>query len=114
MSNRGNKYVVVVYIHDANFVKSVPIKSWTKEELLRVYRLVYAFLTALGFQMQLHKMDNATSQEVENFIHDENTWLQYTPPDIHCTNPAEWEIWIWKNYFLSGIAGLPRTLPITN
>ncbi len=39
-SNRGNKYVVIFYIYDANFVKSIPIKSWLKEELLRVYRLV--------------------------------------------------------------------------
>ncbi len=31
MSNRGNKYVVIFYIYNANFVKSVPIKSRTKE-----------------------------------------------------------------------------------
>jgi hypothetical protein len=57
-SNRGNKYVVIFYIYDANFVKSVPIKSQSKEELLRAYRLVYAYLTAWGFKPQLHKMDN--------------------------------------------------------
>ncbi len=46
-SNRGNKYVVIFYTtHDANFVKSVPIKSRSKEELLRAYRLVYAHLSA--------------------------------------------------------------------
>ncbi len=36
------------------------------------------------------------------------------PPDIHCTNPAEWEICTWKNHFLSGISGLPKTFPIAN
>jgi hypothetical protein len=41
-SNRGHKYVIIFYIYDADFVKSVPIKSRSKEELLRVYRLVYA------------------------------------------------------------------------
>jgi hypothetical protein len=57
-SNRGNKYIVIFYIYDANFVKSAPIKSRSKEELLWTYRLVYAYLTAWGFKPQLHKMDN--------------------------------------------------------
>jgi hypothetical protein len=45
-SNRGNKYVVIFYIYDANFVKSVLIKSQSKQELLQAYRLVYAYLMA--------------------------------------------------------------------
>jgi hypothetical protein len=49
-SNRGNKYVVIFYIYDANFVKSAPIKSRSKEELLRAYRLDYAYITAWGFK----------------------------------------------------------------
>ncbi len=111
-SKRGNKYVIVFYINNANFVKSVPIKSRSKEELLRAYQLVYAYLTALGFKPQLHKMDNKTSQDVETFICEENTRLQYTLPDIHRTNLAEWEICTWKNHLLSSIAGLPKTFPI--
>jgi hypothetical protein len=86
-SNRGNKYVVIFYIYDANFVKSVPIKSWLKEELLRAYRLVYAYLTTRGSKLQLHKISKM-SQDVETFICEENTWLQYTSPDIHRTNLA--------------------------
>jgi hypothetical protein len=111
-SNRGNKYVVIFYIYDANFVKSVPIKSRSQEELLRAYRLVYAYLTAQGFKPQLHKMDNETSHNIETFIRKENTCLQNTPPYIHCTNLAEQEICSWKNCFLSGIAGLPKTFQI--
>ncbi len=113
-SNRGNKYIVIFYIDDANFIKSVPIKSRSKEELLRDYQLFYAYLTAWGFKPQLHKMDNETTQVVEMFIHKENTRLQYTPPNIHLTNPAEREIHTWKNQFLSGIAGHPKTFPIAN
>jgi hypothetical protein len=112
--NRGNKYIVIFYIYDANFVKSVPIKSRSKEELLQAYRLVYAYLTAWGFKLQLHKIDNKTSHNVETFIRKENTCLQYTPPAIHCTNPAEREICTWKNHFLSGITGLPKSFPIAN
>jgi hypothetical protein len=49
-SYRGNKYVVIFYIFNANFVKSVPIKSQSKEELLRALRLFYAYLTERGFK----------------------------------------------------------------
>ena len=113
-SNRGSKYVVIFYIYDANFFKSVPIKSRSKEELLRAYRLVYAYLTTWGFRPQLHKMDKLTSHNIKTFICKENTHLQYTPPNIHRFNLAEQEICKWKNHFLSGIAGLLKTFPIAN
>jgi hypothetical protein len=76
--------------------------------------LVYAYLTAQGFKPQLYQTDNKTFQDVETFICKESTCLQYAPPDIHHTNLAEWEICIWKNHFLSSIAGLPKTFPIAN
>ncbi len=113
-SNRGNKYAVIFYIYIASFIESVPITSGLKEELLRAYWLVYAYLTARGFKLQLHKMDNETSQDIETFIHKVNTHIQYTPHNIHRTNPAERETCTWKNHFLSGIAGLPKTFPIAN
>ena len=59
-------------------------------------------------------MDNETSHKVENFIRSQQTHLQYTPPNIHCTNLAECTILIWKNHFLAGIAGLPKSFPIAN
>jgi hypothetical protein len=76
MSNRGNKYVMIYYIYDANFVKSIPIKSRSKEELLQAYRLAYTYLTAQELKPQLHKMDNKTPHNVKIFICKENTWLQ--------------------------------------
>jgi hypothetical protein len=66
-SNRGNKYVVIFYVYDAIFVKSVPIKSRSKEEILWPYRLVYAYFTA---------QDNKMSHNNETFIHKEDTYLQ--------------------------------------
>ena len=42
-SNRGMKYVCMFYIYNANYIKSVPIKSREKKKLLRTYQEVYAF-----------------------------------------------------------------------
>ena len=88
-SNRGHAYVVIFYIFDANYICSAPIKNRYKEELLRAYRETYDWLVLRGFKPQLHKLDNETSQVVEAFVRSQHTHLQYTPPDMHRTNPAE-------------------------
>jgi hypothetical protein len=113
-SNRGNAYVVVFYIYDANYIRLIPIKSRSKEELLHAYHEVYEWLLVRGFKPLLHKMDNETSHEVKKIIQGQQTRLQYTPPDMHRTNPAERAIRTRKNHFLSGIAGLPKSFPIAN
>jgi hypothetical protein len=85
-----------------------------KEELLHAYHEVYEWLSVRGFKPLLHKMDNETSHEVEKFIQGQQTRLQYTPPDMHRTNPAERAIHTSKNHFLTGIAGLPKSFPFAN
>jgi hypothetical protein len=113
-SNRGHTYLVIFYIYDANFIASVPTKNRTKQELLCAYQITYKYLSSRGFKPRLHKMDNKTSQDVKDFIQSQQTTLQYTPPDIHCTNSAEQAICTWKNHFTAGIASLPTSFPITN
>jgi hypothetical protein len=88
-STQGHAYLVIFYVYNANFISSVPIKNRTKEELLRAYQLTYEYLTRRGFKPMLHKMDNETSKDVEDFIQSRHTNLQYTPLDMHCTNSAE-------------------------
>ena len=113
-SNRGNKYVCVFYLHDANHIKGVPIKNRSKSELLRAYKKVYNFCTQRGFQPKLHKLDNETSKDVEDFIRSENASYQYTPPDMHRANPAERAIQTWKAVMKSVLASLPPLFPIAN
>jgi hypothetical protein len=87
-SNRGHAYLNIFYIYDANFIASVPIKNRTKQELLQAYQITYMYLSSHGFKPCLHKMDNKTSKDVKNVIQSQQTSLQYTPPDINCTNSA--------------------------
>jgi hypothetical protein len=113
-SNQGNAYVVVFYVYDANYIRSIPIKSRSKEELLRPYHEVYEWLLVRGFKPLLHKMDNKTSHKVKQFIQGQQTRLQYTPLDMYCTNLVERAIGTWKNHFLASIAGLLKSFPIAN
>jgi hypothetical protein len=113
-SNQGHAYLVIFYVNNANVISSVPIKNCTKEELLRAYQLAYEYLTCRGFKPLLHKMDNETSKDVEDFIKSQQMTLQYTPPDIHRTNSAKRAIRTWKNHFTAGIASLPKSFPVAN
>jgi hypothetical protein len=113
-SNRGHAFHVIFYIYDANLLASVPIKNQTKQELLRAYQITYKYLSSCGFKPCLHKMDKEISKDVEDFIQSQQTTLQYTPLDIHCTNSAEQAIRTWKNHFTAGIASLIKSFPLTN
>jgi hypothetical protein len=108
-----HQYVVVFYIYNTNAIHSVPIKNCSKEELLRAYCKIYAWLTLPGFKPLLHKLNNETSKDIEMFVPTKQTHIQYTPMDNHCTsrNPAKWAICTWKNHFLAGMVGLPKLFP---
>ncbi|KAL7479566.1 LOW QUALITY PROTEIN: hypothetical protein ACHAW6_005291 [Cyclotella cf. meneghiniana] len=49
-SNRGNNYVVIIYTVDENHIKSYPIKSCHRSELLHAYNNVYTYLREQGYQ----------------------------------------------------------------
>ena len=99
-SNRRHKYVCVFYVYDPNYIKGIPIKSRKKEELMRAYQKVYKWCTLRGCKPKLHKLDNETSKEVEEFIAEQNAKQQYTPPDMHQTNPVERAIQTYKSVYI--------------
>ena len=56
---------------------------------MRAYQEVCKWCEARGVKSQLHKMDNETSKEVEDFIvGQQKATVQCTAPDRHC-HPAE-------------------------
>ena len=101
------------FIFDPNFIKRVQIKSRHKEELLRAYQIVYKWCEARGVKPQLHKMDNETSQDLEEFImKQQQTKLQYTVLDRHC-HPAEKAVQAYKRTKpLSNQSWCPKQFPI--
>ena len=68
MPSRDNNYIVVFYAVDPNYIKSYPIKSCHRSEILKPYEEVYACLRVRGYCPQLHKLDNETSHDIELFI----------------------------------------------
>ena len=113
MSNRGIQYICMFYIHNRKYIKGIPIKSRKMEELLRAYKEVYAYCKSRGFRPQLHKMDNKTSRDVEDFIASQQIVQQYTPTGMHRTNPSEQAVQTYKSCIKSTVASLPPTFTIT-
>ncbi|KAL7481577.1 hypothetical protein ACHAW6_007257 [Cyclotella cf. meneghiniana] len=104
-SNRGNNYVVIFYTVDVNQIKSYPIKSCHRSELLHANNDVYAYLCMRGYHPQLHKLNDASSRDVEALIAKNKASFQYTPPEIHQTNIAKQAIRTWKYHFDAMQAG---------
>jgi hypothetical protein len=48
-SNHGNAYAALFYVYNPNYIKSIPVKNRSKEELLQAYTEVDAWLTACGY-----------------------------------------------------------------
>ena len=67
-SNRGNSYIVIFYTSDGNYIKSYPIKSRHRTQLLKACEEVYTYLRVRGYIPQLHKLDNETLKDVEAFV----------------------------------------------
>ena len=63
-------------------------------------------LAKTGYAPQLHKLDNESSTEVEDFITSQNSAIHYVLPDNHHTNATEWAIQTWKNHFKLRLATL--------
>ena len=112
ISHRGYKYICVFCICDANRIKGIVIKLRHASELLLAYQEVYKWCKTRGFKPELHRMDNETSSEVEEFIASQRTDLQYSPPGRHCA-PAEKAVQTYKSCFKSTTASLPSTFPIS-
>ena len=113
-TSHGNKYVVIVYIYDANAILSYFIKKRSTGELLHVFHQVYAKLHAAGNKPQLHKLDTILSTALEMFIASNNAALQCTPPEMHQTNAAKHAVQMWNCHFKVGLASLPKQFPIAH
>ena len=111
VSSRGNRYISLLYIYDANYIKRMPVKSRHRHDLLGAYKEVYKFCEKRGFKPELHRMDNETSEEVEEFIQDQNAQIQCSTPDRHC-RPAERALQTYKSGFKSVVYSLPKHFPI--
>ena len=66
--SRFNKYLMVIYEYETNFILAEPMKSRSKAKLVRAYSKLHAYLTGRGLKPVLQKVDNEDSEGLKQFI----------------------------------------------
>jgi hypothetical protein len=79
---------------------------------LRVYTSVVKDLERRGFKPRLHKLDNEISQELKEYMLDEDIAFQLTPVGHHRRNLAERAIQTFKEHFIAGLCSTHPDFPL--
>jgi hypothetical protein len=81
-SSKGNWYVMVCYVFDCNYVKVVPMKSWSASEWVKAYDHIHQELTDKGFKPKLQTLDNEASAALKKKFTANNVDYQLVPPPL--------------------------------
>jgi hypothetical protein len=111
-SSKGNSYIMVCYVYDCNYVKFVPMKSWSASEWVKAYDHIHHELTVKGFKPKLQTLDNEASAALKHFFTANGVGYQLVPPHCHSRNAAERAIRTFKEHFVAGLSSVDPTFPL--
>jgi hypothetical protein len=111
-SDRGNLYVLVLYVHDDNAILVEPMKNRSDVEQIRAYTVLLE-RAQKGATLSMHWMDNEASKAVKTLI-TQRFQLDYqlVPPHNHRKNAAERAIRTFKNHFIAGLSAANDGFPM--
>ena len=111
-SSRCNKYLYVMYDHDANSILVQPLKNRNAATIVQAWKTLFNRLTKHGHETKIFILDNEFSTELKNTLKSRNLKFQLVPPNVHRRNAAERAIQTFKNHFLSVLATADQSYPI--
>ena len=111
-SSRGYKYVLIMYVYDANAILAEPIKSRTAEDILAAYTKLIQHISTRGFKPTTHWLDNEASDILKKYDQEQTITYQLAPPYTHRRNAAERAIRTWKNHFIAALCTVDDKFPI--
>jgi hypothetical protein len=83
ISSRGNKYIMIVYVYDANAIISTPMKNRTKESHTAAFKEIHQVLVRKGLRPTLQRLDNEASKMLKEFFEDEDIDYQLVTAHLH-------------------------------
>ena len=113
-SNRGAKYILVVYEYDSNAIIVRPLRNPTASEITYVFQSVIQYILARGLCPRLHTLDNEASAILRDYLRSEDVEYQLVSPHIHQRNASERAIRTFKNHFIAGLASTDPNFPLSN
>ena len=103
-SFKGNQYIFLAYIYDANAILVRPMKNREASSHVAAFKSIYTYLKNRNFKPALHVMDNECSKIVRDYIeNDTSTRIQFVEAHHHKVNAAERAIQTFKNHLLAGL-----------
>ena len=88
-SQRGHKYILVLYCYDTNYINAIPVRSRTTKDYVAAFTTMYNELASKGLEAQLVRLDNEVSKQlIEHFTHCKLK-VQMVTAGMHRNNPAE-------------------------
>jgi hypothetical protein len=111
-SSTGNNVLMVCYSYDANYMRTIVIKSNSGAEWARAFGIVFDEMIAKVFKPKLQTKDNEASAALKNYFTEKEMNYQLVPPHCHRENAAERPIIIFKEHFKVGLAAVDPAFPI--
>jgi hypothetical protein len=103
---------MVCYYYDANYIRTIAIKSNSGAEWVRAFGIVFDEMTSKGLNPKLQTMDNEASVALKNYFMEKEMSYQLVPPHYHRANAAERTIRTFKEHFKPDLATVDQVFPI--
>jgi hypothetical protein len=103
---------MVCYVYDCNYVKVIPMKSWSASEWVKAYDTIHQELTVKGFKPKLQTLNNKASAALNNFFTANGVDYHLVPPHCHRRNAAERAIRTFKDHFVAGLSSVDPTFSL--
>lgn len=111
-SYKGNQYIFLVYVYDANTILVRALKSRHASNQIEAFQDIYNYLIKMNFKPKLHVMDNECSKIIKEFIMGEQKInIQFVEAHQHRVNASERAIQTFKNHFIAGLCTVNENFP---
>ena len=88
------------------------MSSRLAEAQCATYAIIYKQLRAAGLSPKLNKLDNETSNMLQQFMDEEDVTCQLVPPYPHRRNAEERAIRTFKGHFIVILRGTDTDFPL--
>jgi hypothetical protein len=105
--------MMVIYDYDSTYIHVEPMKSRAQHDFLSAYTNSTKLFTSKGLKPKLQRMDNETTEFLQQYMTDNDIQFQLTPPHVHRRNAAERAIRTFKNHFIAGLASTDPNFPLS-
>ena len=113
-SNRGNKYIFVIYEYKRNRIFIRPMKARSYSKFIWVFKDLHEHLLTRGLNPEYMILDNEASPDFQRELKSKYIGFQPSPPVMHFRNAVERVISTFKYHFIVVICSTDPYLPMQN